>query len=82
MITGDRHLLGQMLTNLLDNSLCRAPKSPQILVQITKSTKEIELAVSDNGPGIPTRRHEEMLRRFARMEVGRTTSGNGLGTVW
>lgn len=79
MISGNRHLLGQMLTNLLDNSLRHAPEGSQILVQIVKKPKEIELAVSDNGPGIPEERHQEMLRRFARMEESRTTSGNGLG---
>ena len=78
-ITGDRHLLGQMLTNLLDNSLRHAPKGSQILVQITGNLEEIDLVVSDNGPGIPEERHQEMLRRFARMEESRTTSGNGLG---
>lgn len=78
-ITGDRHLLGQMLTNLLDNSLRHAPKGSQILVQITGNLDEIDLVVSDNGPGIPEERHQEMLRRFARMEESRTTSGNGLG---
>lgn len=78
-ITGDRHLLGQMLTNLLDNSLRHAPEGSQILVQIVKKPTGIDLVVSDNGPGIPGERHQEMLRRFARMEESRTTSGNGLG---
>ncbi|MEH6758804.1 MAG: HAMP domain-containing sensor histidine kinase [Parasphingorhabdus sp.] len=79
IVTGNRHLLGQMLTNLLDNSLRHAPEGSQILVQITENLEEIDLVVSDNGPGIPEERQQEMLRRFARMEESRTTSGNGLG---
>jgi signal transduction histidine kinase len=78
-ISGDRHLLGQMLTNLLDNSLRHAPEGSQILVTVIKTPETIDLVVSDNGPGIPAERHNEMLRRFARMEASRTTSGNGLG---
>ena len=78
-IVGDRHLLGQMITNLLDNCLRHAAESEKILVGLHKKDSEIKLVVSDNGPGIPQDRHAEMLRRFTRMEGSRTTSGNGLG---
>lgn len=78
-ITGDRHLLGQMLTNLLDNCLRHAPCGSRISVTLVKRDDAIELVISDNGPGIPPERHDEMLRRFARLELSRTTAGNGLG---
>lgn len=78
-ISGDRHLLGQMLTNLLDNCLRHSTEGSQIFVRMQHNDDRIELIVSDNGPGIPENRHVEMLRRFSRMEASRTTSGNGLG---
>jgi signal transduction histidine kinase len=37
------------------------------------------LVVGDNGPGIPAAEHENVLRRFYRLEKSRTTPGNGLG---
>ena len=51
----------------------------QIFVQLLNKDNRVELIVSDDGPGIPEGRRAEMLRRFARMEASRTTSGNGLG---
>lgn len=78
-ISGDRHLLGQMLTNLLDNCLRHSMQGSQIFVQLLNKDNRVELIVSDDGPGIPEGRRAEMLRRFARMEASRTTSGNGLG---
>jgi signal transduction histidine kinase len=37
------------------------------------------LAVVDNGPGIPPRERENVLRPFYRLEASRTTEGSGLG---
>ena len=37
------------------------------------------LSVQDNGPGIPAREHQNVLRRFYRLEASRTTPGSGLG---
>jgi signal transduction histidine kinase len=78
-ISGDRHLLGQMLTNLLDNCLRHATGGSAIFVGLRKKGNKVELVVSDDGSGIPENRHADMLRRFARLETSRTTSGNGLG---
>ena len=78
-VSGDRHLLGQALTNLLDNCLRHTPSGTAIAIQLMKMGDEIELTVSDDGPGVPEKFQDEMLRRFARMEASRSTTGNGLG---
>jgi len=35
--------------------------------------------ISDNGPGIPAKKHSLVLERFYRLDTARSTSGNGLG---
>jgi signal transduction histidine kinase len=35
--------------------------------------------VADDGPGIPVKERENVLRRFYRLARSRTTPGNGLG---
>ncbi len=37
------------------------------------------MGVSDDGPGIPAGKHENVIRRFYRMEKSRTSDGSGLG---
>ena len=37
------------------------------------------LAVSDDGPGIPSEQFEHVFKRFYRLERSRSTPGNGLG---
>ena len=39
----------------------------------------VELAVSDNGEGVPAPLREKIFERFFRVDTSRTTSGNGLG---
>jgi signal transduction histidine kinase len=39
----------------------------------------IEIAVSDDGPGIPPADRERVLERFVRLESARSSPGAGLG---
>jgi signal transduction histidine kinase len=79
IVSGDRDLLGQVLANLIENSLRHAPTGGYIGVSVTKSTKGVILQVSDTGPGIPAAERGNVLRRLYRLESSRSTPGNGLG---
>ena len=37
------------------------------------------IAISDDGPGIPADEHQNIFKRFYRLERSRFTPGNGLG---
>ena len=52
---GDRHGLEQVLLNLVLNSIKAMPNGGRIEISARRlaNSKEIELAVADNGPGIP-----------------------------
>ena len=83
-VRGNRHLLAQALTNLLDNAIKYSEGRGQIVVRCARVQNEtgadaIELAVSDPGPGIPEADRERVLQRFVRLDASRSTTGTGLG---
>jgi len=79
-VRGSRALIGQALANMLDNALKYAEGGSRILVSV-RSAKDgrVELAVADDGPGIPKEEHQSVVRRFVRLERSRTSPGSGLG---
>lgn len=78
-VHGDQQLLTQMLANLVENALRHCPSGAQIEVALSTVEGRVLLLVSDNGPGIPAEEHDNVFRRFYRLEKSRTTPGNGLG---
>jgi len=78
-VFGDRELLAQALTNLLDNALKYTPPGGHIDVDVRRSGERIVLVVADSGPGIPPEAREKVLQRFARLDESRSKPGNGLG---
>ncbi len=78
-VKGNRQLLAQAITNLLDNAFKFTPKGGMIQLGAKCCEGKIQLCVSDNGPGIPADQRENVIRRFVRLESARSTPGNGLG---
>jgi signal transduction histidine kinase len=78
-VFGDRELLAQAVTNLLDNAIKYAPDGGRIHVSATTEGDRAIVSVSDNGPGIPASERERVFERFARLDQARTKPGNGLG---
>lgn len=82
VVQGNRELLAQALTNLLDNALKygRAEgRPPVIALSVARTGNEIVAAVADNGPGIPEADRSRVLGRFVRLEASRSAPGSGLG---
>ena len=73
-----RAALRRCLTNLIDNAL---KHGNQVAVTLTRDERLVEIAVEDNGPGIPDARREEAFRPFHRLDQGRNlqSGGSGLG---
>jgi signal transduction histidine kinase len=76
---GHRQLLAQALSNLVENALRYGAGGGNIDVRVRRSDKQIEIEVADRGPGIPTERRAEALRRFGRLDSSRSDEGAGLG---
>jgi signal transduction histidine kinase len=71
----------QILVNLLTNAHEYSPEGASIEVNARRVGDEVEIAVTDNGPGIPESQLEHIFERFTRGEAGLTqrVAGTGLG---
>jgi signal transduction histidine kinase len=80
-VVGDRPGLARALSNLLVNSWKYTGAEKQIAVEARRSGRWIEIAVSDNGMGIPRDERRTMFEEFARGKEAtrRGTPGVGLG---
>lgn len=78
-VMGNRQLIAQAITNLLDNAVKYTPKGGHIDLIAYQKGEHIVVAVGDNGEGIPDDKREEVLKRFVRLDSARSTPGNGLG---
>jgi two-component system OmpR family sensor kinase len=78
---GDDALLGQMLTNLLDNAVQYTRPGDAVTVSLEEAGSErATITVSDTGAGIPAADRDRIFDRFVRLDPARaSTSGAGLG---
>ncbi len=81
-VRGNPDRLDRMLVNLIDNAIRYAKSS--VTVSVSQSGPWVELAVTDDGPGIPEPDRERAFDRFARLDDARTrcdddAGGAGLG---
>lgn len=78
-VTGNADALRRLVTNLVDNALRHAQDAVMVTVRCRGSG--IELAVVDNGPGIPESDAERVFERFTRLDTARSqdAGGSGLG---
>ncbi|WP_421998307.1 ATP-binding protein [Reyranella sp.] len=78
-LTGDRQLLAQMLSNLVENALHHTPAGSTVTLAVGKAGTGIAIEVADNGPGIPEAERAKVFDRFYRLDRSRSTAGSGLG---
>ena len=72
--------LEQVLDNLIANSVDALPPGHHVTVSVRTRAEDVELAVSDDGPGIPSTRRQTALARFEGDGAGRK-AGLGLAIV-
>lgn len=82
-INGNRELIGQALSNIVDNAIkysTDAAEGPKVRVTLERLGSEIKLTVTDNGHGIPDDADRaRATERFVRLEKSRSQPGSGLG---
>ena len=83
-MNGNRHLIAQLFTNLLDNAFKYSPEGGKVslkarVVETLDKKPQIAVTITDNGPGIPAEEHQNVFKRFYRLDNARSTEGNGLG---
>jgi signal transduction histidine kinase len=79
IIQGDRELLIQLFSNLIENAILHTPEGTRVTIGLHCESGEAIASVSDDGPGVPPEEHERLFRRFYRREASRSRPGYGLG---
>ena len=87
---GNRELISQALANLVENAIKygkpAAAAQPlgikaarEIVIEARREGEQVQLSVTDHGPGIPEADRKHAVERFVRLEASRTQPGSGLG---
>ncbi len=78
-VRGDPNRLGRALRNVIENAARHA--RTRVVIVLTEHDGLAVLAITDDGPGIPTAEQERIFERFARIDAarGRADGGAGLG---
>ena len=78
-VNGNRGLLFQLLSNLLENSIIHTPKETTITAALENKDGQARIVIRDDGWGIPPAEREKVFQRFYRRDISRSTPGHGLG---
>jgi heavy metal sensor kinase len=76
---GDRVLLRQAFTNLVDNAIKYSPEGGLIDIRVASGPTDAIIDISDAGPGIAPSRQAHIFDRFYRGASSDSTTGAGLG---
>jgi heavy metal sensor kinase len=84
-VLADRSFLRMAVINLLDNAVKYSPSGSTVRLILTDGerssdqTKFVQLAIEDEGPGIPEDKASRVFDRFYRVDEGRTRDAGGAG---
>jgi two-component system sensor histidine kinase SenX3 len=80
-VYGDSDLLMTAVRNLVDNAVAYSPGGSRVAVTVARHHGLVEIAVTDEGVGIPDDEQTRIFERFYRVDPARSraTGGTGLG---
>ena len=85
LVRGDRAFLRMALVNILDNAVKYSPSGGSIHVSLhivgsdAGPVQFVELAIQDEGPGIPDGAQQRVFDRFYRLDEARSRDSGGFG---
>ncbi|HSO46206.1 MAG TPA: ATP-binding protein [Rhodoferax sp.] len=77
-VTGNADMLAMLLSNLVDNAIHYTQRGGNIVISLEADGTGVQLAVSDDGPGIALDQRHRVLERFYRI-AQQNQPGTGLG---
>jgi two-component system sensor histidine kinase TctE len=80
-VRGERHMLRDLVDNLVDNALRYTPQQGRVTVHCRPTPEGALFAVEDSGPGIPAEKRAQVFQRFVRLDQHSQGSGLGLAIV-
>ena len=77
----DRERLARVVSNLIANAVAHTESGGTIAVSAVNTGGRVEIAVDDDGPGVPEALRDRVFDRFARLDESRSSAqgGSGLG---
>ncbi|MFY9825039.1 MAG: CHASE3 domain-containing protein [Thermoanaerobaculia bacterium] len=78
-VWGDPDRLQQVIWNLVSNAVKFTPKGGKIEVRLHRADSQVEIVVSDDGPGIPEDLLPQVFDRFRQADSSSTRRHGGLG---
>ena len=78
-VQGDVVLLGQLVSNLVENAITHTSPGARIGVVARRDGGQAVVTIADDGPGVPEDERGRITRRFYRLDRSRSTPGDGLG---
>lgn len=75
VVQGHRELLGQAVSNLIDNALKYG--AGRLTLSLSQGKEGAVIGLSDEGEGIPVEREAEAIRRFGRLDAARSQGNHG-----
>ncbi len=63
-VEGDSEELLRLFTNLLLNAIRHSPEAGGVSLEVTAASRRVQVAVCDQGPGIPMAQREQVFDRF------------------
>jgi two-component system sensor histidine kinase KdpD len=79
LILVDGSLFEQALTNLLENAVRYTPAGSRIEIAATKAGDQVEIRISDNGPGLPAGMENRVFEKFFQGDRRAPDSRRGVG---
>lgn len=77
---GDSYRIGQVITNLLSNSLKFTPSGGTITISAQQQDQQLVLQVHDTGSGIPVEKQQALFSKFYQAAPSGSFSSNNVGT--
>jgi signal transduction histidine kinase len=80
-VSGDEDKLRQVLLNLIDNAIKYSPEGGRVGIRVEQRDGGLQIAVSDEGLGIPYEEQQRIFGKFYRVDPQQTrgVGGTGLG---
>ncbi|MET0458138.1 MAG: ATP-binding protein [Ilumatobacteraceae bacterium] len=76
-VLGDEHAVRRAVDHVVANAARHA--ASRVHVDVDADEHEVTVRVDDDGPGIPVDQRDVVVRRFVRLDEGRTRDGGGAG---